>query len=1030
MFVRHNATAWNKGTRCFQLAGGFGTGFRSRVDRNLHNARAQRGACHKMAASVRAGKRSFWTRSPSLRKNEICATHVWHATLFENLDFAKTSLQVGQTLSPITTLTFIPNVREISTLIRARCLAIARTSASLAILMIVAAGCTRQFYRDASDRDVEGLLEEKSSFQPDNVAGWYVYPDKRARFADFDRHMDRPRKPPDDPTAAALAPDPQPFRSKLHSRPDQEGQGYLEFLRHCDQANRDELAQNPMPSAKLGDPTRQGSAVYVTPAVIDQTTFEAALKTNEPAFLINLEQALELSLFNSREFQDRREDLYLSALPVTLQRFSFMTQFFAGMTAVRSWTGSEFPGGPGTAWNINSTGAVNQLFPTGASAVARLANQLVIDLGTGNPTVGLSNLTLDIVQPLLRDSGWAVTLEPLTQAERNLVYGVRSYARFRKNYYVFIAGGGELFNSPFSFAGLNLRGVGPSLSSASQGYLPTLLTAALERNERENIRALNNYLALYREYQGRGDFSELQVGQVEQSILRGQGTLLTRQKELQDNLDGFKLQLGLPTRLPLELDATPTKPMTKILVDFAQARTEFQSLRNESDQFRTRYRNPLLALAGSAVSIVPLDIPIREMANQLVLDSSVTRATKKFRTVIKERWDWWKTQSPVQLQANLKSMTEEFRTLQVEEARFQARNETFSTETAARLASLPRDIAIGQLEFSIREYEAARDKKENTPRGTAVLYESVVNDFIRVMSEAREERQELLRESWPKLPGMTIEGADLLTEDLDRAQAIAAQVALANRPELMNSRGQMIDAWRRVGVVANSLLGVLNVGYNLNTNSPGHANEAFNVGGSRARHQLILNGELPLVRRAERNEYRTALIAYQRARRNLQATEDFILNEVRTDLRNLRVLAENYRIQQRAVEVAFDQVENSLDVLQSPPIPDGAAGQPGRAAAQGQQQAANAASLTQQLLSAQSSLLQAQNGLYQAWVNFLVARMTMYRDIEQMPLDPRGAWIDEQFTSPAIEPDKVPQPGAVGTTGAGRFAELRTAGDR
>ena len=129
----------------------------------------------------------------------------------------------------------------------------------------------------------------------------------------------------------------------------------------------------------------------------------------------------------------------------------------------------------------------------------------------------------------------------------------------------------------------------------------------------------------------------------------------------------------------------------------------------------------------------------------------------------------------------------------------------------------------------------------------------------------------------------------------------------------------MVDAWRHIAVQANSLLGVANVGYNFTTPSTPNANEPFALGGSRSTHQLVLSGELPLVRRAERNAYRTALIAYQRARRNLQATEDFILNDVRTDLRNLRVLAENYRIQQRAVEVAYDQVENSLDVLQSPP---------------------------------------------------------------------------------------------------------------
>src|SRR5262245_26381716 len=43
--------------------------------------------------------------------------------------------------------------------------------------------------------------------------------------------------------------------------------------------------------------------------------------SNERTFLIKLEQALELGLINSREYQTRREQLYLAALPVTLERF-------------------------------------------------------------------------------------------------------------------------------------------------------------------------------------------------------------------------------------------------------------------------------------------------------------------------------------------------------------------------------------------------------------------------------------------------------------------------------------------------------------------------------------------------------------------------------------------------------------------------------------------------------------------------------------------------------------------------------------
>ena len=51
-------------------------------------------------------------------------------------------------------------------------------------------------------------------------------------------------------------------------------------------------------------------------------------------------------------------------------------------------------------------------------------------------------LTLDLIQPLLRGGGRAVTLEPLTQVERNLLYEIRNFARFRKTFYVAIAGGG------------------------------------------------------------------------------------------------------------------------------------------------------------------------------------------------------------------------------------------------------------------------------------------------------------------------------------------------------------------------------------------------------------------------------------------------------------------------------------------------------------------------------------------------------------------------------------------------------------
>ncbi len=98
----------------------------------------------------------------------------------------------------------------------------------------------------------------------------------------------------------------------------------------------------------------------------------------------------------------------------------------------------------------------------------------------------------------------------------------------------------------------------------------------------------------------------------------------------------------------------------------------------------------------------------------------------------------------------------------------------------------------------------------------------------------------------------------------------------------------------------------------------------------------------------------------------------------------LRQYAETYRIQQRQLELAYLTIDSSLEALQAPTPPGSArSGQDGPAA------------LTQQLLSAQRSLPAAQNALLTLWISYLDARLQLYRDLELMPLDARGVWIDE-----------------------------------
>ncbi len=171
------------------------------------------------------------------------------------------------------------------------------------------------------------------------------------------------------------------------------------------------------------------------------------------------------------------------------------------------------------------------------------------------------------------------------------------------------------------------------------------------------------------------------------------------------------------------------------------------------------------------------------------------------------------------------------------------------------------------------------------------------------------------------MPPCCLQGVDLVNDDLTKAQATAAQFALEHRLDLMNVRGQVVDAWRQLAVYANALLGVFNVGYNLDASSPAMAAQPLNIGGSATTNQLTLNTQLPLVRIQQRNNYRASQIAYTRQRRALQEAEDITVQLVYAEIYNLRLFVEQYKVQKRLLELAYVTIDSSLESLQAPTAP-------------------------------------------------------------------------------------------------------------
>ena len=150
--------------------------------------------------------------------------------------------------------------------------------------------------------------------------------------------------------------------------------------------------------------------------------------------ILNLDEALDLAVRNSREYQTQKEQLYLTALTLTGVRYEFSPQFFAGASTKLAGT----PDGMDPA-SVTSAAGVNKtwLLKTGGRLSVALANDILAYYTGNQPRSILNTLSVNLTQPLLRGFGKnSPDIEQLTQAERNVVYALRSYNLYQQEFAV------------------------------------------------------------------------------------------------------------------------------------------------------------------------------------------------------------------------------------------------------------------------------------------------------------------------------------------------------------------------------------------------------------------------------------------------------------------------------------------------------------------------------------------------------------------------------------------------------------------
>ncbi|MHC4956513.1 MAG: TolC family protein, partial [Planctomycetota bacterium] len=183
------------------------------------------------------------------------------------------------------------------------------------------------------------------------------------------------------------------------------------------------------------------------------------------------------------------------------------------------------------------------MLKTGAVLAGRIGVDLVRLLSTGDQSFGIFT-DLSVAIPLLRGSGKHIVTEPLNQAERNVVYALRDFERFRKTFAVDVA----------------------------SDYLDVLRQADRVRNAEENYRRSIILSRRTRALSAAGRLRGLEVDQARQDELDSRDNWIAAVQSLESRTDALKTRVGLPPDAKIEVSPEEMERMVGIVrTTFADA---------------------------------------------------------------------------------------------------------------------------------------------------------------------------------------------------------------------------------------------------------------------------------------------------------------------------------------------------------------------------------------------------------------------------------------------------------------------------
>jgi outer membrane protein TolC len=554
----------------------------------------------------------------------------------------------------------------------------------------------------------------------------------------------------------------------------------------------------------------------------------------EGALVLKQDSVVQLGFIQSREYQTQLETLYLSALALTLNRFEFALHWFATNNTLWNQFGSTETGVNNLTTTSNAGFTRNLSW--GGQLLVDFANSYVFQFSGFHHAVTNSNFGVQLIQPLLRNAGKDFRMEALTQGERSLLYQVRIFTRFRKIF---------------------------AVQEGNAAFLNLLTQEQQIRNQRENLKTLDQSFRLHEALFSAGIVSAVKVDQVFQQLQQGRAALIQAEANLQTSLDNYKITLGLPPSLETKMDDTLLKQF--ILVDPAITKLQ-QSIERLQAEYRELDQPPTLA---------KLDEAYKRLAPYL-------EQAEKQAVALKDEIEQWKKTSPTEDDDKEEAQRE--RATQDVQLRDLA-------DTVKDLAKLRRAISLSQGGLGTTPINVAL----TTFQKQADAMVGAVSELFVIQTQVRVYQIKLKPVYF-----------NLKT---------ATEYALENRLDLMNERGRVVDAWRQLAVTANQLRAGLNVVFDGNLNTQPGSTNPIDFRQSASFYSIGFQFDGPLNRMAERNAYRASQIAYQQERRTYMALDDEIQRSIRLDLRSLHADRLNFSIARQSLITAARQVEAAREDL-------------------------------------------------------------------------------------------------------------------